>query len=243
MSDNGSKSRKLSALLFDYGGTLAFLDFELLAIEFSRPGRRLDALRLEHAEYEGRAALDRCLLGTPTMDLGAAYEEFFRSWMRAAGIPADEIREVGERFRELHRQASMWRVIRPGTFEALERLKSAGLKLAIVSNADGRVESDARRFGLASFFDVIVDSQVVGVEKPDPRIFRVALERLGARADEAMYVGDVYSIDMLGAQAAGIPGKLIDQHGRYNWVEHEKIRHVGELDAPAQASTSAPAWK
>lgn len=232
-ANNGSKSHKLSTLLFDYGGTLAFLDFELLAREFSRPGRKLDALGLEHAEYEGRAALDRCLLNRPTIGLDAAYEEFFRSWMRAVGIPANEIREIGERFRDLHREACMWRIIRPGTFEALDRLKSAGLKLAIVSNADGRVEADARRFGLASFFDVIIDSQVVGFEKPDPRIFQLALERLGTSAEDAMYVGDIYSIDMLGARAAGIPGKLMDQHGRYNWVEHEKIHNVGELDAMA----------
>ncbi len=226
---NGLKVRKVSALLFDYGGTLAFLDFEMLAGEFSRPSRKLNALQLEHAEYEGRAALDRYFLRETKPDLAAAYEELFRGWMTGAAIPREEWHEIGDRFRALHREACMWRVIRPGTFEALERLKAAGIKLGIVSNADGRVEADARRFGLAPFFDVIIDSQVVGVEKPNPRIFRIALERLGVMADEALYAGDLYAIDMLGAQAAGIAGKLIDQHGLYNWVEHEKIRHVGEL--------------
>ena len=50
---------------------------------------------------------------------------------------------------------------------------------AIVSNAEGQVEADAKRFGLAKFFDVIIDSHVVGVAKPDPQIFQLALERLG----------------------------------------------------------------
>ena len=98
----------------------------------------------------------------------------------------------------------MWRIVRAGTHEALDRLKSAGLKLGIVSNADGRVADDARRFGLAKYFDVIIDSQVVGVEKPNPKIFQLALDALGVPPEEALYAGDIYSIDMLGARSAGI---------------------------------------
>ncbi len=224
------KTHKIAALLFDFGGTLAFLDFEGLAREFSKPGgRKLTALGLEHAEYDGRAAVDRYLLSGPRTSLEKAYQEYLRSWMLAAGIPDDEIKAVAKRFLELHREACLWRVVRPGTLETLERLKSAGFKLGVVSNADGRVEADARRMGLSKFFDVIIDSQVVGVHKPDPRIFRIALERLGVAASEAIYAGDMYSIDMLGARAAGMAGKLIDQHRRYDWVEHEKIRDVSEL--------------
>lgn len=226
------RARKVSALLFDFGGTLAFLDFDLLASEFSGPGRVLDPLKLEHAEYQGRAALDRYLLAHKSPDVNAGYEQFFRSWMTAAGIPEDAMGEIAERFRAMHAEACMWRVIREGTREALERLKAAGLKMAIVSNADGRVAADAQRFGIAEYFDVIIDSHVVGVEKPDPRIFRVALEALGVPPEEALYAGDIYSIDMIGARAAGITGKLIDQHGLYHWVEHPKIRHVGELHRP-----------
>ena len=75
-----------------------------------------------------------------------------------------------------------------------------------MSNAEGQVEADAKRFGLAKFFDVIIDSQVVGVEKPDPRIFQLALERLGVGPDEVQFTGDIYSIDIEGARAAGIEG-------------------------------------
>lgn len=220
---------KVSALLFDFGGTLAFLDFELLAAEFSRPGRKLDALQLEHAEYAGRAALDRHLMSEKSRDPNAAYEDFFRAWMDAAGIPQNEFAEISARFGALHKEANMWRVVREGIHDALERLKAAGLKLGIVSNADGRVLSDAKRFGLAKFFDVIIDSQVVGVEKPNPKIFQLALDALEVPAEQAMYAGDIYAIDMIGARAAGITGKLIDQHGMYHWIEHPKIRHVGEL--------------
>ncbi len=223
-----SSHQKPKALLFDFGGTLAFLDYDLLAHEFSRDARPIDALKLEHAEYEGRAAIDRHLMGGGN-DVIASYMQYFNNWMAAAGIPAAEIEAYGEHFRRLHGEASLWRVVRPGTMEALERLKSEGIKLAIVSNAEGQIESDARRYGLHPFFDVIVDSHVVGVAKPDPRIFQIALERLGVAPDEARFAGDIYSIDVLGAHAAGIEAALIDQHDRYHWIEHAKIRHMSEL--------------
>jgi putative hydrolase of the HAD superfamily len=224
-----SGSRPVKALLFDFGGTLAFLDYEQLAREFSRPGRKLDALGLEYAEYQGRAMLDRFMMGASTGDVNDGYQQFFRGWMRAAGIPDEEVLEYAGRFQELHSERTLWRVVRPGTLEALERLKSQGFKLAVVSNADGNVERDAKDFGLAPFFDTIVDSHVVGVAKPDPRIFHIALKRLGVTPQEARFAGDIYAIDMVGARAAGIEAALIDQHDRYHWVEHRKIRHVGQL--------------
>jgi len=222
--------KKLKALLFDFGGTLAFLDFELLAREFSREGRKLDALALEHAEYEGRAAIDRHLMSDANRQANnSAYEAFFRGWMKAAGIPDEEFVECAAKFRTIHDEASLWRVVRPGTFEALEAFKSAGYKLAIVSNAEGQVEADAKRFGLAKYFDVIIDSHIVGVAKPDPRIFQITLERLGVGPDEVRFAGDIYSIDVAGARAAGIEARLVDQLQRYTWVEHEKIRHIREM--------------
>ena len=81
--------------------------------------------------------------------------------------------------------------------------------------------------GWRDYFDVIIDSHIVGVAKPDPRIFQIALERLGVGPDEVRFAGDIYSIDVEGARAAGIEARLIDQHRRYTWVEHEKIRHIG----------------
>jgi HAD superfamily hydrolase (TIGR01549 family) len=222
--------KKLKALLFDFGGTLAFLDYELLAREFSREGRKIDALALEHAEYAGRAAIDKHLAGAPGKQADdSVYAHFFGAWMAAAGIGEDEMRECAARFGAIHKEASLWRVVRPGTIEALEAFKSQGFKLGIVSNAEGRIAADAKRFGLAKYFDVIIDSHIVGVSKPDPRIFQIALERIGVGPGEARFAGDIYSIDVEGARAAGIEARLIDQHQRYHWVEHEKIRHIVEM--------------
>jgi putative hydrolase of the HAD superfamily len=219
---------KIKALLFDFGGTLAFLDYELLAREFSREGRKIDALALEHAEYTGRQKIDDLLMAGEK-DVVLAYTHFFSAWIEAAGIPAEEIVEHAERFTAIHREATLWRVVRPGVLDTLDRLKSAGYKLGIVSNAEGQIAGDAERFGLAPFFDVIIDSHIVGVAKPDPRIFQIALDRLGVAPDEARFAGDIFSIDILGARAAGIEARLIDQHERYHWIDHRKIKHIEEL--------------
>src|SRR5258708_25085183 len=159
----------------------------------------------------------------------AAYEHFFRGWMTAAGIPEEEFQKCATKFGAIHREATVWRVVRPGIFEALEAFKSAGYKLAIVSNAEGQVEADAKRFGLAQYFDVIIDSHIVGVAKPDPRIFQIALERLGVGPDEVKFTGDIYSIDVEGARAAGIQARPVHQPPRCSWVEHEKIVHIKDL--------------
>src|SRR5512135_375128 len=104
-------AKKLTAMLFDFGGTLAFLDYDLLAREFSREGRKLEPLALEHAEYAGRAAIDRVLMN-PGADVVSSYAEFFRAWMNAAGIPDEEIQAHGARFTAIHREATLWRVVR-----------------------------------------------------------------------------------------------------------------------------------
>ena len=88
-------------------------------------------------------------------------------------------------------------------------LSAAGLRLGVVSNSDGRVEEALAAAGIRDRFDVILDSALVGVEKPDPAIFRAALAALGVAPEEALYVGDLYDVDVVGARAAGIEGVLL----------------------------------
>jgi putative hydrolase of the HAD superfamily len=223
-------TREIKALLFDFGNTLAFLDYEALVEEFRRVLPALDATALERAEYVGRQALDQYVMSTRPLDLDKAYELYFRAWMAAAGIPAARIDWCRERFMALNQTESLWRVVRPGITEHLRNFREAGFRLGVVSNAMGNIEDDAARYGLAEYFDVIIDSHVVGVAKPDPRIFHIALERMGFAPEQALFAGDLYSIDMAGALAAGIAGcKLIDVMDSYSWVEHARIRGIHQL--------------
>jgi putative hydrolase of the HAD superfamily len=221
---------EIRALLFDFGNTLAFLDYEALVDEFRHVLPALDAIALERAEYVGRQALDDYVMKTTPLDLDRAYELYFRAWMAAAGIPAPRIDWCRERFMALNQAESLWRVVRPGITEHLRRFREAGFRLGVVSNALGNIEADAARYGLAEYFDVIIDSHVVGVAKPDPRIFHICLERMRMSPEEALFAGDLYSIDMVGALAAGIAGcKLIDVMDNYSWVDHARIRGIHQL--------------
>jgi putative hydrolase of the HAD superfamily len=223
-------TEEIRALLFDFGNTLAFLDYDALADEFRRVLPALDAIALERAEYVGRQALDEYVMTTSPLDLDRAYELYFRAWMAAAGIPRARIDWCRERFMALNHAESLWRVVRPGITDHLQRFRDAGFRLGVVSNALGNIEADAARYGLAEYFDVIIDSHVVGVAKPDPRIFHIALERMRMSPGEALFAGDLYSIDMVGALAAGLSGcKLIDVMDSYSWVDHARIRGIHEL--------------
>jgi putative hydrolase of the HAD superfamily len=112
----------------------------------------------------------------------------------------------------MHRERHLWSSVAEHSAVALARLQAAGIRLGVVSNSDGRVEQALEAAGLRRYFDVVIDSALVGLEKPDPRIFQAALERLGVEPDEALYVGDLYPIDILGARAAGIDAILLG-HG------------------------------
>ena len=90
-----------------------------------------------------------------------------------------------------------------GAADALDRLRAAGLKLACVGNWDSTLASHLEDVGIADRFDVVVSSAKAGVEKPDPAIFRFALDRLGVTPARALHIGDS-DVDRDGALAAGL---------------------------------------
>ena len=94
-------------------------------------------------------------------------------------------------------------------------MKAPGLVAGVISNSNGTVRSILEAAGLADALDFVIDSCVVGVEKPDPRIFALGLREAGVAAGEAVYVGDLYSVDVLGARAAGIDAILLDPRGHW----------------------------
>jgi putative hydrolase of the HAD superfamily len=103
--------------------------------------------------------------------------------------------------------------------EALQMLRGAGLSLVVVSNSDGTVEDGLRAGGLRPLLHGVIDSAVVGAEKPDPAIFRHALDLVGSRPDRTLHVGDLFSVDVLGARAAGLHAVLLDPYGDWDDVD------------------------
>lgn len=123
----------------------------------------------------------------------------------------------------------------PSTFEVfpdvkpcLNLLRERGFKMAVVSNWGYRLPRLLDRIGLGRHFETIIASADVEAEKPDPRIFRIAIERTGALPSETVHVGDNPEADISGAQAAGIHGILIDRSGSDTEM-NGRITSLGEL--------------
>jgi putative hydrolase of the HAD superfamily len=124
-----------------------------------------------------------------------------------------EIQAIASWRRAYNLPVGLWNRADPEAAAALRRVREAGLVTGVVSNSNGSVRSILEETGLAGQLDFIIDSAVVGVEKPDPRIFQLALREAGVTAAEAVYVGDLYSVDVLGSRAAGLDGILLDPRG------------------------------
>lgn len=117
----------------------------------------------------------------------------------------------------------------PGLLPTLEELSSAGYRLHILSNNSSILTWQLSSLGIAEIFDTVTWSEEAGVEKPDPRIFEIGLERIGATAAEVVYVGNSFEADVLGARGAGIVPIHADYEGTSPAGSHLKIAALADL--------------
>lgn len=122
-----------------------------------------------------------------------------------------------------------WDQIPPGTREALDRIRS-NYEIAVISNSDGGIDAVLRRCGVCDCFASITDSGIVGHEKPHPAIFEAALRQMKADPIDSLYVGDVYSVDYLGATQAGMQAVLFDVAGAYRDRNLPRVESLAELE-------------
>ncbi len=123
-----------------------------------------------------------------------------------------------------------WDQILPGTRDALQRIKQE-YAIAVISNADGKIDAVLRRCGIVDCFASITDSGTVGHEKPHPAIFAVALREMRASPAESLYVGDVYSVDYVGARNAGMQAVLFDVAGAYREKDLPRVESLASLES------------
>lgn len=113
---------------------------------------------------------------------------------------------------------------------ALSELKSKGLILGLISNVDHDIAPLCQKLGLSPLLQIVVTSQDTGFNKPQPQIFSEAIRQAGVQAQEAMYVGDQYQIDVIGANSAGMQGVLLDRNSYFERAtENLKIRNLHQL--------------
>jgi len=236
--------REIQTLFLDAGNTLISIDFAWVSALLTERGVAVDPEGLARAEAAARPSLSEWLGGQPSTE----GEEVFRFYVRnvlarlapvaergpsAAGELADALVPVLRRRGEANR---LWRAVIPGVPEALARFRELGLQLVVVSNSDGSCERGLEAAGLRGYFDAVLDSGLVGYEKPDPRFFEHALAAAGTPRERVVHVGDLFHADVRGARAAGIHPVLLDPHGDWPEMGCERARDLGELAARLAAA-------
>jgi HAD superfamily hydrolase (TIGR01509 family) len=212
-----------AALLIDVGFTLTFWDGGRIAGHAADAGVVVEPAAIERAEGLIRRET-RELEGVPLRthdDGGGRYlERVFSRALRLAGATADDatLARAAAHIHARHLQGNVWRRVGDGNQDALERLRAAGFRLAIVSNSEGTIDAMLTDVGLRAYFETVIDSAVVGAVKPDARIFQIALERLNLAPADVIMIGDLPTADVFGPRALGIRAALVDPHDLHPWL-------------------------
>jgi HAD superfamily hydrolase (TIGR01509 family) len=237
-SPNGIKT-----ILFDLDGTLrlnrpsgweVFIAHARTLGLTIRPEDRAQGVRWEHQYWAGSpelfADLDQHQDNTP-----AFWRNYSRRQLAAVGAAArtDELApQISKYMEENYRPGS---IAAPACEPALQQLKQAGFRLGVVSNRDNPFADELERIGLSSYFEFSLAGGEVQMFKPEPGIFEAALRRVDSTAHEAVYVGDNYYADVVGARRAGLYAVLYDPDGIYPEVDCAVMKSYDQLTAILQS--------
>lgn len=226
----------IRAVFFDAGETLVhpYPSFpELFAQVLEREGHPTDpeivrrALHLVSDRF-AQAARSGELWSTSAERSKQFWISVYRRFLERIDVPADD--GLADRLYTTFTDLSNYRLF-PDAPSVLESLRGRNLFMGLVSNFEEWLERLLDALDVTRYFEVVVISGVEGVEKPDPAIFRLALERSGMRPEESAYVGDNPFFDVEPAAQVGMLPVLIDRRNRY--PDHQGVRISSLEDLPA----------
>jgi putative hydrolase of the HAD superfamily len=205
-------------LCLDAGNTVIFLDHARLAGWVTQRGGKVTADALIRAEGEAKLLQEQggmLDVEWDGRDLPGArgWGKMVGTMLHEAGIPAEKVSAWLPALWADHVRLNLWSLVPEGLADALDAARANGVKVAIVSNSEGMLDELFVALGVRGHIDLLLDSGKLGVEKPDPAIFRMALDAYRVPPHEALHLGDSIATDVLGAQAAGIRVALIDPFG------------------------------
>ncbi len=224
----------LDVVLLDAGNTLAGMDLDLLAAIATDEGVSTTADSLARAEAAARPVVSRFIAAGAPAEGRGTFLVYVEAMLAALGRAPAECAAIAPRLAAAVKRVPtprVWSRLLPGVPDALRRLRDAGLGLVVVSNSDGTCAQTLATLGLRDLVDAVVDSALVGVEKPDPRIFATALATCGAPPARALHVGDLYDVDVAGARAAGIRAVLLDPYGDWTGVDCDRAPDLSAVAA------------
>jgi len=216
---------QLKAIFFDVGNTLLFPDRKTILRSLYQRNAAPTQEQWHAVERETKNKFDDLMQHGGSVDHGF-WRMFYTRLLAELGSQDDAL---SDELVDATRHSANWCQIRAGTRESLDRLGKR-YALAVISNADGKIEAVLKKSGIADCFLSITDSGLVGCEKPHPAIFGAALRDMNVSAEESLYVGDVYSVDYLGATCAGMQAILFDVAGAYRGMKWPRVESLEELE-------------
>lgn len=228
---------RIDTLFLDAGGVLVFPSWTRVSAALARHGIGVDPGALAAAEPHVKREIDIGHTIATTDDHQRGWLYFDLILQRAGVQPSAETSAAVRELYEYHQQSNLWEYVPDGVEAALRQLRALDLRLVVVSNANGRLTHLFDRLGLSKYFDYLFDSFLEGVEKPDPRLFQIALARSGAQAGNTMHVGDLYHVDVAGARAAGLSAVLYDVADLYADYDCPRVRSLEELVRMLESQT------
>ena len=220
----------VDTVFLDAGGVLCHPSWTRVADALVRHGAVVTASALAAAEQQATRNIDDATVVGTTDDRSRGWL-YFNFVLQHAGVEQNDGTDAAlAELREYHRNDNLWEHVEPDVAPALAALRGRGLRLVVVSNANGRLRHLFDRVDLTKWFDHVLDSHEWGVEKPDPRLFQLALEQARADAANTVHVGDLYHVDVMGARAAGLrEGILFDRAGLYGDVDCPRVSSLAAL--------------
>jgi FMN phosphatase YigB (HAD superfamily) len=224
------------ALLMDVGGVFLLPDHDRIRGAFVRAESTVSPTdeALDRAHYVAAAGFTTAVDALD--DWAACWQAYLRDYVDACAVPPAERDEVHRHLDSEFADAALWSSVVPGVREGLELVAGTGVQLGIVSNADGVMAERLRGLellqvgpGVGVEVGCVIDSGAVGVMKPDPRIFELALDALGLEAEAAWYLGDIPGIDVVGARRAGLRPFLIDPSGLHHDADFDRVDSLATI--------------
>jgi putative hydrolase of the HAD superfamily len=218
-------SSSLKTIFFDVGNTLLFPNRAHILKPLYARGVTPTLDHWHAVERDTKHKFDEIVQHGGPADHGF-WHMFYAQLLAELNLNDDQIHAS---LVEATRHSANWCDMRPGTCEALQRIGQR-YQVGIISNADGEVAAVLEQCGIAACVRSITDSGIVGYEKPDSHIFEAALRTLNSEAEHSLYVGDVYSVDYLGATRAGMQAVLFDVSGAYRDRGLPRVESLPELE-------------
>ena len=237
---------EIRTLSLDVGNTLISIDFPLISSELQSHGLNVSPEALRRAEAAGRPAFSK-RMGQTSGQVDYSFQSYIQEVLSRVDFPQSPGKEgirslaadLADTLQADGQANRIWRWVLPGVPEALESFRSLGIQLVALSNSDGTAELSLKEAGLRDYFSTVIDSAIVGYEKPDPRIFEYALSKSKAQKESTLHVGDLYHTDVKGAHNAGLHGLLLDPFGDWQLENCESLPDLSALAAVLKESQDA----